>query len=49
MLESLFNKFAGQKSCNLTPAQVFSCDFYDVFNITYFVEHLRTASYEEPF
>ena len=27
-----------------TPAQVFSCEFCEIFKNTYFLEHLRTAA-----
>ena len=36
MLESVFNEVSGIK--------VFSCEFYEVFNNTYFAEYLRTAT-----
>ena len=47
MLDSLFNKVAGLEGLQLyyqeTPTQVFSCEYYEIFNNTYFGEHLRTA------
>ena len=30
----------------VTLAKVFSCEFYEVFNNTYFVEYLQTAAFE---
>ena len=48
MLESLFNKVAGLQVCNFikkeTLAQVFSCEFCEIFKNTYFEEHLQTAA-----
>ena len=44
VLGPLLNKIAGQKFCNfikVSPAQVFSSAFCDIFKNTYFVEHLR--------
>ena len=44
-----FNKVAGLSctTCNFikkgTLAQVFSCEFYEIFKNTYFEEHLRLA------
>ena len=35
MLESLFLKE--------TPSQVYFCEYWEIFKITYFEEHLRTA------
>ena len=29
----------------MTPAEVFFCEFCEVFKNTYFVEHLRTAAF----
>ena len=29
----------------MTPAEVFFCEFCEVFKNTYFVEHLRTATF----
>ena len=37
VLESLFNKVAGQKE---TPTQVFSYEYCKIFTNTYFEEHL---------
>ena len=48
MLESLFNK---DKVFNFdklfykeSPAQVFSCEYCEIFKTTYFEERLRTAA-----
>ena len=40
MLESLFKKE--------TLAQVFSCEFGEIFKNTYFVEHLLTTASDNP-
>ena len=47
MLESFSDKFADLIASTLlkeTPAQVLSCEFYVIFNRTFFVEQLRTAT-----
>ena len=48
VLESLFNKVAGQETCNFikkeTPTQVFSCKCCKTFKNTYFEKHLWTAA-----
>ena len=36
VLESLFNKVAG-----LTPTQLFSCEYFEIFKNSVFIEHLR--------
>ena len=46
--ESPFNKVGGPKACNFfkeTPAQVFSWEFRDIFNI-FFTEHLWVIAYD---
>ena len=30
-----------------TPTQVFSCEFCEIFQNTYLIEHIRTATYDE--
>ena len=44
MCQSLsFNKVAGLNACNFikeTPAQVFFCEFCEIFQNTFFKEHL---------
>ena len=49
MLESFFNLVAGTASCqgcNLkeTSTQMFSCKYYEVFEDSYFEEHLQTTA-----
>ena len=49
MLESLSIKVAGLEACNFIKkeivAQVFSCEFCEIFKNTFFIEHLwMTAS-----
>ena len=49
MLESLFNKVAGLKTCNFIkkrpPTQVFSREnSCEVFKNTFFTEHLRSTA-----
>ena len=49
VLESLFDKVAGLRSCNFIKkrllTQVFSCEICEIFKNIYFEEHLRmTAS-----
>ena len=48
MLKSLFNKIAGILTCNYikkkTSAQVFSCEFSEIFKNTFFTEYLRAAA-----
>ena len=43
MLESLFSKVAGLKVEKQTPALVFSCQIWEIFQNTYLEEHLRTT------
>ena len=47
-----FNKVAGLQACNFikeTPAQVFFCEYCEIFKNTFFTEHLReTASENIP-
>ena len=46
--EPFFNKVAGVawNSINKeTLAQVFSCEFFEIFKNTYFTEHLRTTAF----
>ena len=44
VLESLFNNFVGLKVSNFikkeTPAKVFSCEYWDIFKNSFFIEHL---------
>ena len=46
-MESLFNKFAGFKTCNFIkkeiPTQVFSCELGEIFKNTFFVQNLRAT------
>ena len=42
MLESLFNKVFRSKE---TPPQVFSYEFCEVYENTYFMEHLRATTF----
>ena len=49
MFWSLFlNKVPGLKACNFVKkevlTQVFSCKYCEIFKITFFEEHLRTAA-----
>ena len=48
VLESLFNKAAGIKACIFItkeiPAQVFPCEYQEIFKDTYFEAHLHTAA-----
>ena len=41
------------KACNFikgeAPAQVFSCEYWEIFKDTFFEEHLRTAASEITF
>ena len=45
MLESLFNKVTGLMACNFikeeTTTQMFSCEYYKMFEKSFFMEHLR--------
>ena len=51
MPEFFFNKAAGIRSSTLlkkeTLARVFSCEFYEIFKNTFFIEHLRTTAFEK--
>ena len=38
-----FAKFTGKQLCK-TPALVFSCEFFDAFKKTYFIQHLQTTA-----
>ena len=38
---SLFDKISSLKSLKETPAQVFSCEYYQIFKNALFAEHLR--------
>ena len=42
MLELVFNKVSRNKE---SPAQVFSCEFYEAFKNTLITEHLRFHSW----
>ena len=46
VLESPFNKVAGLKVCifikKQTPTQLFSCQYCEILNNSFFIEHLRT-------
>ena len=48
VLESLFNKVAGLKTCNLikkeTPTQAFSFEHWAIFKYKNFEEHLQTTA-----
>ena len=48
VLESLFNKVAGLKACNMinkeTPTYVFSCAYFEICKNIYFEKHLGTAA-----
>ena len=49
MLESLLIKFQGFRPATLlkkTPTQVLSCEYCEIFQITFFKEHLREATSE---
>ena len=50
MLESLFNKVTGLKTCNFVkkrlPTPVFSCEYCEIRKNTYFEEHMRTAAFD---
>ena len=47
-MKSVFNKIAGTLTCNYikkeTSAQVFSCEFSEIFKNTFFTEHLPTTA-----
>ena len=52
MCQSIFfNKFAGLRHATLlekdTQAQVFSCEFCEIFKNTYLTEHLRTTASDD--
>ena len=45
MSESLINKVVGLHFIKKeTPAQVFFCEYCEIFKITYFEKHLRTTA-----
>ena len=51
MLESLYNQVAGlaqglELDYKDTATQVFLCKIYEIFQMTYFEEHLRTTASE---
>ena len=41
-----FAKFTGKHFCS-SPTQVSSCQFYEIFENTFFTEHFRVTAFDE--